>query len=351
MVQKVVDIQIPLSVQHLDRDYDGYVFVSDIDKTYLATQIDSMAGLLRAAFETPERKRNVPGFSTVLRALRRGAGEKPQKNPLFFVSASPPQIAGKILSKMEIDGVEHDGIIFKNQMVYVRRANFKKLREQIGYKLAAFLSLWLELPQNSKLVLFGDDSESDAVVFSLVAEVLAKHIGGLDLVELLKGLGVFREEALRVAWLARRVKTPVFPVHAAFINLDTGSQPSYYARFGSFVQPSENSLQIALALFEHGLIRELAVKSIGRELFMKYDFGPKELLESLEVASQRGLFSIETLDKLWPMLHSHGVLPPPVVRQMNEGAVTRLNPHRWEHHLASVGLRALKARYSEEGRY
>lgn len=345
-------VDVPPTAAVLPRDYAGTIYISDIDKTYLATQIESLGGLLRAAFESPESKNNIPGFSIVLRALRRGADEAATRHPLFFVSASPPQMRSKLMAKMEIDGVEHDGIIFKNQLDHVRSGNFRKLKEQIGYKLSALLSLWFELPKQSKLVLFGDDSESDAIVYSLFSEILAKSIEGIELERLLSYLGVFREDAIGIAWVSRSLTEPRYPVRAAFINLETGSQASYYTRFGPTIFPTDNSLQTAVALYEMGCIRDRAVRSIGRELVLQYDFSPRELLASLEAAARRGLFMIETVDRLWGQLADAKVLPPApnVPRSAEQGAVTKLNPRRWTE-LGKPSLLELKRRYSEEGRY
>jgi len=352
MVTKTVRIAVPDAAYLLPRDYEGPVFISDIDKTYLATQIDSLGGLLRAAFETPERKTNVPGFSIILRALRRGAGVEAARNPLFFVSASPPQMEQKLRAKMALDGVEPDGVIFKNQLRHVRSGSFRKLREQIGYKLGALLGLWDALPRMSKLVLFGDDSESDAVVYSIFSEIISGHLFGRTLYQVLDHLHVSRDEALEISWTTRRFKRGSgLPVQAAFINLETGSQASYYGRFGPSMYATDNSLQTALALFEKGFIREQAVRSVGRDLVLHYDFHPKDLLTSLEAASRRGLFGIDTLDKLWPALHASDVLPPPVRREASEGATTRLDPSRFQSTDASALLNTLKQRYSDEGRY
>jgi hypothetical protein len=352
MPKKISSIEIPEGAAALDRNFEGNVYISDIDKTYLATQIDSLGGLLRAAFETGERKENVPGFSTILRALVRGPHDAPQKNPLFFVSASPPQMRKRLMAKMDFDGLSPNGLIFKNQFSHVRSGRFNKLREQIGFKLGALLTLWLHLPPKSKIYLFGDDSESDAVVFSLFTEVLAKNIEGQDLFQLLRFLGVFREEALRVSWVSRFSKVSVAPVRAAFINLETGSQAAYYSRFGTFLYPTENSLQTALVLYEKGLIRERAVVSVGRELVLKHDFNGQSLGRSLVRAEQRGLFRAETIDELWPKLFAEAILsePPPrpphqqVQYELLQSAENQALPKK-------VDLRELMRRYSEEGRY
>jgi hypothetical protein len=351
MPTKVPEIKLPEGLKRIRADHEGIVVVSDIDKTYLATQIDSIGGLLKTAFETAESKANVPGFSIVLRALRRGSGVQPEQNPLLFVSASPPQMRDTLLSKMELDEIEHEGIIFKNQLEHVRAREFKKLREQIGYKLSALLALWTELPKKSKLVLFGDDSESDPVIYSLFADILSHAVRGKDLAEMLSYLGVFREEAGRISELADTLGEACHPVQLVFINLAVGSQHNYYARFGPRFFASDNSLQVALTLFEHGLIRERAVRSVGREMVLFYDFEGARILESLKAGALRGLYGMETLHKLWPMLHAADVLPPPEAIGAEDGALTRLNPARWELESGPLTLKQLKRRYSEEGRY
>jgi hypothetical protein len=350
MLTKRSSIEVPIAASRLRRDYDGPVFVSDIDKTYLETQIDSLGGLLRAAFESPETKSNIPGFSIILRAVRRGAGDSPGRHPLFFVSASPPQMRQRILAKMEIDGVENDGIIFKNQMSHVRSGKFGKIKEQIGYKLSALLMLWNDLPKASKIVFFGDDSESDATVYSLFSEILSNTIRGKALEKLLLQLGVFRDDAIAIAWFSRNLGDAIRPVKAVFINLETGSQPSYYSRFGSFMFPTDDSLQTALVLFELGLLRDRAVCSVGKELILQYDRSPENLLETLESGCRRGLYLPDTLDKLWPLLNSQGVLPSFVPRPVDEGAVTKLSPDRWIE-TPNMSLKNLKNKYSDEGRY
>lgn len=351
-LEKHFELTLPKCLKSLDPAFDGYVFISDIDRTYLDTQIDSLGGLFRAAFEAPERKVNVPGFSIVLRAVRRGPFEQQQQNPLFFLSASPPQMASKILAKMELDAVDHDGIIFKNQLKHVRSGNFTKLREQLSYKLAALMHLWGHLPQSSKLIFFGDDSESDAVVFSLFSEVLAGGLRGSALYQLLSALGVARPEAMHVAWASRRLGEPKFPVHAAFINLETGSQPHYYDRLGPFLFATENSLQVALTLAEFGLIRARAVVSVAKDLIIYHDVSPRQLAESIEAGATRGLYSTDTIESFWPLLQGNGFLPKrPFVKSLEslQGSIREVKS--WRFNYKKLSFNELKKKYSDEGRY
>ena len=58
---------------------------------------------------------------------------------IYFVSASPPQIGQAIKEKLALDGIEYDGIVFKDQLQHLVRGKFRHLREQVGYKLTELL--------------------------------------------------------------------------------------------------------------------------------------------------------------------------------------------------------------------
>lgn len=296
MPTKIPSILVPDSVYRIPKNYSGLVVVSDVDKTYLDTQIHSIGGLLRAAFERPERKHNVPGFSLLLRALRRGSGETPSKNPLYFVSASPPQMGPTLRAKMDLDGIEHEGLILKDQLKHVRTGEFKKLREQLGYKLGALLSLWFFLPKTTKLIFFGDDSESDARVFTLFALITSGQLNGKELYAFLLDLGVFRQEAIQVAWLSRHFeKTPAKPLLGAFINLDVNLTPTSYGRYAPFFFPTENSIQASAVAYENSCIRMRAVVSVGREFLLKYDWSSDQIAKALIEGCRRMLYSKKTV--------------------------------------------------------
>lgn len=348
-------IKAPLLLEEISADYSGTVVISDIDKTYLATQIDSIGGLLKTAFETAEAKDTIPGFSIVLRALRRGGESEPQKVPLFFVSASPPQMRSTLQSKMEIDGVEHNGIIFKDQLTHVRNRAFGKLREQIGYKLEALLYLWAHLPNGIRLVLFGDDSESDPAIYTLFGDVLAGKVRGTLLADILEYLGVYPEESRRIQKLADGLGEKKFePVDYAFINIVSGNNPAGLNRFGPRLFATDNSLQVGLTLFENGLIRERAVRSIGKELILHYDFGQQQLLESMKQGLVRGLFGWETLRRLWPMLAGASILPEPPEGELDQAeppVASRLSRSHVDGVLRPYTFKELKVKYGGGSRF
>lgn len=313
MPYKIPGIEIPDSVFHIPKNYSGVILVSDVDRTYLNTEIHSIGGLLKAAFERPERKNNVPGFSLLLRALRRGASENPEKCPLFFLSASPPQMGATLRSKMEFDGIEHEGLILKDQLRHVRSGEFKKLKEQLGYKLGALLSLWFFLPKTARLVLFGDDSESDATVFTIFSLVSSGQLNGKALYEFLLQLGVYRQEAMRVAWLSRHFeKNPTHPILAAFINLDLNLTPTTFGSYAPFFYATENTLQAASVAFENGMIRMKALVSIAREFLLRYDWSPADLEETLLTGCRKCLYSKKTALEISGALLGADILSHPL---------------------------------------
>ena len=121
-----------------DDDFSGDLYIWDIDETYLSTDIDTVRGMLAVPLDLPVDKRNVAGTEVLLRSLRRGPdtghGSPVASNPLYFVSASPPQLRRVIEKKMLLDGVEFDGITFKDQLTLLRggRVGAGTLRSYVG---------------------------------------------------------------------------------------------------------------------------------------------------------------------------------------------------------------------------
>src|SRR5439155_3775440 len=106
------------------------------------------------------------------------------------MSASPPQIAKAIKEKLALDGIEYDGIVFKNQLQHLVRGKFRNLREHVGFKLTELLKSRHAMPAESREVLFGDDWESDPIIYSLYADLLAGRLDRRDLGEVLTTIGV-----------------------------------------------------------------------------------------------------------------------------------------------------------------
>lgn len=247
----------------LPDDYDGNVLLWDIDKTYLETHFSSLRGLAAIPFEFAIDKRSVPGSVTLLRALRRGAGEHSAIVPLFFVSGSPPQLRRVIERRMTMDGVEFDGITFKDQWGLLLRGRPKALKQQVGYKLTALLMYRRAVPAAARWWMFGDDVEEDAEVFALFGEVCA-GLRGAELERRLASHRVHADDVRMVREHSDGLEVADDPVERIFIHLERNTDPARFTN--AKVVPTHSYVQAALVLCERGLIKPDAVTAVARSV-------------------------------------------------------------------------------------
>ncbi|TNF25166.1 MAG: hypothetical protein EP329_23585 [Deltaproteobacteria bacterium] len=293
-----------------DVDFNGRIYVWDIDKTYLASEINSLRGLLAIPLEFAVDKRNVAGTGALLRELRRGTAPRgeTESNPIYFVSASPPQLRTVLQRKMLIDGVEYDGITFKDQLALVKRGKVGKLKEQIGYKLSALLLNRRELPWDVRECLFGDDSESDALIYSLYADVIAGRLRGDRLRRTLLKNGVRKEDAGYIVELTTDMGEGDL-VDLILINLENRSNPRRFADYAPNVLPCHDTFQMALRLCESGHITRAGVLRVARVLATQYGRQAPSLLRSAADFVARGLVGLETVADLWNDMRSADLVP------------------------------------------
>jgi len=266
--------------------FDGRVFVWDLDKTYLATGFSSLPGLARIPIELAVDKRAIPGMAPLLRGLRRGPGPGFACAPLYFVSASPPQLKGVVARKMQLDGVEADGLIFKDWVGALRGLRPGRLREQVGFKVCALLTGRLRRPL-SREVLFGDDVEADALAYSLYAALLAApdDRGAAD--RALAAAGVRVDDRRAAVELLQRLQPPLGRVERVFIHLERRSPPEAFAALAPLVVPVEGAAQLGPLLFHLGLIDAGAARAALDEV--RVALGDAEVRARLARLVGRGL--------------------------------------------------------------
>jgi hypothetical protein len=289
----------PLSIvdeRVLPPDYKGDLFVWDVDKTYLATRFSSMKGLARIPLEFAVDKRAIRGMPEVLRGLRRGTGQGFACVPLYFISASPPQLREVLSRKMLLDGVEWDGLVLKDWIATLRMLTPGRLREQVGFKLCALLTLRLRRPFATEY-LFGDDIEADALAYALYARLLSGELGDMDRDGELERAGVRPVDRSCIAELLQRLPRPCGQVARAFIHLAKGSDPHAFDQFGALVVPVHGAYQLALTLLDLGKVDPRTVAEAG-EAMKGRRFKPGEL-EALEAdALARGLVTRPVLERM-----------------------------------------------------
>lgn len=285
----------PLSVldeRSFPQGYDGPVFVWDIDKTYLATRFSQPKYMARIPIEFAIDKQAIPGMPEVIRGIRRGATPVFACAPLYFVSASPPQLRAVIARKMLIDGVEYDGITFKDWVKTLRQRRPGRLREQVGFKICALLEGRRRRPMACEY-LFGDDYEKDAVAYSLYAQIVDNELTGDALERELEREGVPADDRRCVRELRGSLPAKLGPVGRIFIHLEKRTDPEDYSRFGPRLSATRNAYQLALALAGLGLVDAKTVRQASRAIQHLSAFGRVDFDDLMADAVARGLVSAE----------------------------------------------------------
>jgi hypothetical protein len=284
------------------------VYRWDLDKTYLKSEFDSLREMMRIPFEKPEDKRVVPGVVPLIRNLRRVAEEQGREVRIYFISASPPQISKAIKDRLALDGVEYDGIVFKNQLQYLVRGKFRVLREQVGFKLTELLKNRRDVPSTAREVLFGDDWESDPLIYSLYADVLAGRIAPTELADILKTIGVdppLIAEARELATAAPRGDV----VEKIYINLERRTPPTNFRSFGTRLVPTFNYFQSAACLFDTRHLTLPAVAEVAGNLVSSSAYTPQRLANSLADVLRRGHLRQSSAAAIRDHLRPLGLLP------------------------------------------
>jgi hypothetical protein len=282
----------------------------DLDKTYLRSEFGTIRDLVRTAFEKAEDKVDLPGVAEVIKVLKAAGERRGRPTFVYFVSASPPQIGGAIREKLALDGVPYDGITFKNQLQNVRRGKLRNLREHVGFKLVELLRARLAAPPEARQILFGDDWESDSLIYSVYADVLAGRLLHERLVGVLRRVRVDPVLIDEIAVLGARA-AGLDTVDRIFINLQRRTPPATFRLFGPRVVPTFNYFQTAAVLAGDGHLDAADVARVGRRLIESSGYTPRRLENSLDDLVRRGHLEIAAAVSLAAALRAEGTLPPP----------------------------------------
>jgi hypothetical protein len=275
------------------------VYIWDLDKTYLDTSIDSLSGLLHTIFEKAFTKKNVPGTPDIIRSLARYRRKhfNEQDFPLFFVSASPPQMESKVYEKFVIDEIQPIGMFYKDNLRNLAPKKFLFLKKQIGYKVQSLLQLRTRLSKNVKMICFGDDSESDATIYNLFSDICARRQTENELMQLLEDLGVNHAQIDEILRL-QSVIVVQDPVEKIYINLATDTDPEYYLKYGRRTLPTYNSFQVALDLVQDQRLSLEELGFIATGLMEKYRFSSDLLVSAFEELIRRRVLGLSSFEMI-----------------------------------------------------
>ncbi|MCA9580503.1 MAG: hypothetical protein KC416_01835 [Myxococcales bacterium] len=254
----------------------------DLDKTYLRTEFDTFKDLVRTAFEPPSRKRTVPGAAMLLREI-----EATDPAGVHILSGSPEQMRFVLETKLRQDGVRWDSFTLKPNLQNLVHGRFRSLRNQLHYKLASLLRSRVLVRDIPLEIMFGDDAEADAYVYSLYADLCADAVepGVLDLI--LEAGHLYEEERDEIHELLAELPKQEC-VGQIFIHLDRVSPHFAFDAFGPRVCPIYNYFQAALVLLQWGGLAADSVLRVGDEIARTYGFSPDALGASFMDLVRRG---------------------------------------------------------------
>ncbi|RME17242.1 MAG: hypothetical protein D6797_02935 [Bdellovibrio sp.] len=285
------------------------VFVWDLDKTYLDTKFETLKGLFQTFFEKPTEKKNVPGTAVLVKSLEDFWKKKHfgRDLPLYFVTASPPQLEPKIIEKLRYDGVKPFGLFCKDNLQNLKPKRFWRLMLQIGFKLQALLELRTHLSESVEQFLFGDDSESDAVIYSLYSDICSRRLDRSEIREILKAFHVLGDQIEVI--LDLQSKIPVHdPARKIYINLEADTDAEYYLKFGRRVLPTFNSFQIAMDLYQEKMLSIEHVVAVAKDLMENYGAIVDEMEQSLDGMIRRQVLGAPVVQELLKVLKENHII-------------------------------------------
>jgi hypothetical protein len=254
----------------------------DLDKTYLKTEFDTLRQLVRTALQSADQKVTVPGAAALIRELRERGDSR-----LCIVSGSPKQMRSVLEEKLKLDGVEWDELILKDNVRNVLRGRFRALRGQVGYKLPALLESRSRAPAEAEEILFGDDAEADAFIYSLYADLLAGRVEEPVLLKVLEHAKVYEDDRKRVLAALKKVERGD-RVRRIFIHLDRLTPPARFAAYGPRVIPVFNYFQASLVLMADGVLSAPQVVRVAVEMVQSAGYNLLTLANSFQDMIRRG---------------------------------------------------------------
>jgi hypothetical protein len=270
----------------------------DLDKTYLRSDFYTLADLMRSLFERADQKRPVPGAARLLGELASPTAR------IHVLSGSPEQLRRKIEQRLALDGVRIDELTLKPNLQNLARLRWSALRDQLGYKLTALLEVkarelrTLEAARASE-VLFGDDSEADAFVYSVYADVCSGAVRVERLAQILEAGHTPADLRARALGAAEQVgRAACCAPELILIHLDRQTPPSRFAGFGPRLVPFFNYAQAALVLLDRALVRPTAFYGVALELVEQHRFDVEALARSFWDLRRRGHVGPDVVTRL-----------------------------------------------------
>lgn len=148
--------------------------ISDIDDTVMVSEVPDKKKLLENTFlKNPQQRQTFPGTADFYRRLL-AQNADPKAAPMFYVSASPRQLAGNIDAVLTQNNFPQ-GVLVTKQIGGNGR---DPLTDQKQYKIGKIEAILEALPW-VKFVLVGDDGELDPETYRAIQEKYPQRVSAI----------------------------------------------------------------------------------------------------------------------------------------------------------------------------
>lgn len=148
--------------------------ISDIDDTVMISEVPDKTKLLNNTFlKNPQQRQAFQGTAAFYKRLLT-QNAQPEAAPLFYVSASPRQLATNITAFLEQNGYPRGVLVTK----LINGDARDPLRDQKQYKIAKIEAILAALPW-VKFILIGDDGELDPETYRAIQETHPQRVSAI----------------------------------------------------------------------------------------------------------------------------------------------------------------------------
>ncbi len=266
----------------------------DLDKTYLRTDFESIKDLIKTYRQKAEDKVAIVGARALMQALL--DPHERNRRRVTFISGSPTQMRTVLTRKLRLDGIEPDVFILKPNLSNILSGRLRSVRGQVGYKLSALMRTYVDASELDEL-LFGDDAEQDAFIYSLYADILAGRVDAVQLASILAACKLYRSEVDEVMALHGRLYNGGDSVRRIFIHLEARSPLDRFAPYGARVVPVYNYLQVALVLHQGKVLRARDIVAVLEAMSLA-GYTPERLANSVQDLVRRGVVAVADIERL-----------------------------------------------------
>lgn len=311
---KLFSEQLPIGfgrLRILPENYEGFIIISDIDKTFLNTKFEDRQGLIETLMERIENKKPITGMDSYYRIIKK------YDYPLIFISASPSFFHRVLEGVFKRYNIPIDGLYLKkvnnpvsnisnkivqvvfnfneylnqginemvNRSIKFLNATMQSMVDQTAYKLIVLLKLRRMQPTFSKEIFIGDNTESDFLIITLYQILLLGLIPENEIHNFLYNLSfknkevISKDAASQIYELVKenyKIHGKINPIYATFIHqaYDMPDQNEIHKLLEETLkfkieELQNNKIQIPLV---YKNMWELSLYSFNKNIIKKNDF-------------------------------------------------------------------------------